>query len=769
MADHLIDNPMNCVDAATPAEDLFVDIFTETFGLEKTQYLMNEYPCKDIYGNNRYIDYVLQTSLQKYAIEIDGEQVHNPALISIDKYQDDLLKRNSLTYQRWQVYIWTYRQLANQREQVKSELRQFLGRDPHFEVGDDYLPYQKGKVLELRQHQQECLGNLEAWRSEKGSMALIADAQGTGKTTVAVLDAKKMGLPTLFIAHRLELLDQAVNRFRQLWPQARTERVTDYEDDNGADVVVASIQGLYQNLERFAPDRFGYLIIDEAHHAAADSYRKVISYFQPRFLLGLTATPERHDQESIMEIFKHEAHRLDLKTAVEIGELVPIRCVRVKTNIDFSRVRFNGVKYNIQDLDEKIHLPERNRLIVETYLNHVPSEKTVVFCASVAHARELAELFRDYSIPAHAVDGRMKRDERERILRDYHEGAVRVLCACDILNEGWDSPETSVLFMARPTLSRVIYMQQLGRGTRKAKGKEALLVFDFVDDSNRFNRAVNLHRLLKKKEYRPGGLVLAPPEQIAEEHASYLLGEKPDLILPHNVYAVDYEIVDLFDWQEEIQDMVSAHQLALELYVDDNTVRNWIDNGHISPGPDLEMKMGRATYRYFYRNRVDEIRSALGIKKRTVATLKDDFLSFVQTGDMSMSYKPVLLKGMLTLSDAKGEVDLAELTSYFRTYYQSRADQCLPIETSRSTVNRIDELSDFEVTRLMLTMPFEKFERKSFMQHNRDLKRVAFNPQLWKSLTAEDRAKLIRICDEQLERYYSKRVGGNMPITDADR
>ena len=760
MTDHLTDKPMECVDATTPAEDLFVDIFTEAFGLEKTQYLMNEYPCKDIYGNNRYIDYVLQTSLQKYAIEIDGEQVHNPALISIDKYQDDLLKRNSLTYQRWQVYIWTYRQLANQRDRVKSELREFLGQDPHFEVGDDYLPYQKGKVLELRQHQQESLENLEAWRSEKGSMALIADAQGTGKTTVAVMDARKMGLPTLFIAHRLELLDQAVNRFRQLWPEVRTERLADYEDDAGADVLVASIQGLYQNLERFGPDRFGYIIIDEAHHAAADSYRQVISYFQPRFLLGLTATPERHDQESIMEIFQHEAHRLDLKTAVEIGELVPIRCVRVKTNIDFSRVRFNGIKYNLQDLDEKIHLPERNRLIVETWLTHAPDQKTVVFCASVDHAREVAELFRDHGVPARAVDGRMKRDERETVLQDYHEGTIRVLCACDILNEGWDSPETSVLFMARPTLSRVIYLQQLGRGTRKAEGKEALLVFDFVDDSNRFNRAVNLHRLLKKKEYHPGGLVLAPEQQLAEEQAAYLLGAKPELYLPHNIYAADYELVDLFDWQEEIQDMVSAHQLALELYVDDDTVRNWIDNGRISPGPDLEMQMGRVTYRYFYKARVDEIRSRLGIKKRTAATLKEDFLSFVRAGDMSSSYKPVMLKGMLTLADARGEVDLAELTSYFRNYYQSRADQGLPIETLRSTVNRIDELSDFEVTRLMLTMPFEKFERKSFMEHKGDLKRVAFVPQLWKSLTADDREELVKICDEQLDSYFEKRVGG---------
>jgi len=127
---------------------------------------------------------------------------------------------------------------------------------------------------------------------------------------------------------------------------------------------------------------------------------------------------------------------------------------------------------------------------------------------------------------------------------------------------------------------------------------------------------------------------------------------------------------------------------------------------------------------------------------------------------MSMSYKPVMLKGMLTLADDKGEVDLGQLTGYFRAYYLGRAGRGLPVEMSSSRVNRIDELSDFELTRLMLTMPFEKFERKSFMQHNRDLKRVAFNPQLWKSLTADDRAGLIKICDEQLENYYEKRVGG---------
>jgi hypothetical protein len=115
--------------------------------------------------------------------------------------------------------------------------------------------------------------------------------------------------------------------------------------------------------------------------------------------------------------------------------------------------------------------------------------------------------------------------------------------------------------------------------------------------------------------------------------------------------------------------MVSTHRLELELYVADNTVRQWIDNGRISPGPDLEMKMGRVTYRYFYKNRIDEIRNILRIKKRTATTLEEDFLSFVRTDDMSMSYKPVLLKGMLTIANMKGEVDLDELIRYLRSYY----------------------------------------------------------------------------------------------------
>lgn len=158
------------VDTASFAEDLFVELFQEAFGLDKVQYLVNEYPCQNIYGDNCYIDYALKTKLAAYAIEIDGETWHNPALVSVDKYLDDLLKRNSLTHLGWKVFIWTYRQLVNEREKVKSELVQFLGHNPHFRIYDDYLPRQRGALIKLRPHQQETLVDTSALFMNSGQI-----------------------------------------------------------------------------------------------------------------------------------------------------------------------------------------------------------------------------------------------------------------------------------------------------------------------------------------------------------------------------------------------------------------------------------------------------------------------------------------------------------------------------------------------------------------------------------------------------------------------
>ena len=230
-----------------------------------------------------------------------------------------------------------------------------------------------------------------ATRIENGENdVVLMGATGTGKTVTAVMDAKRFGKRTLFLAHTVELVDQATKAFRELWPRATVGRYVESMKQGNAFVVCGSIQSVALNLERFKPDDFGYIIVDEAHHASADTYQKVLSYFTPEFTLGLTATPERADDKNILDIFKNTAHKLDIQTAVEIGELVPVRCIRIHTNIDLTKVRFNSVQYNIRDLESKIYVPERNQLIVDTWLQYVKDKRTVIFCASVKHAQEIA-------------------------------------------------------------------------------------------------------------------------------------------------------------------------------------------------------------------------------------------------------------------------------------------------------------------------------------------------------------------------------------------
>ena len=380
------------------AEDLFIRLFSETFGAEKAGYLYSQYHFYDIYQNSRYADFMLENQGRRVVIEIDDEGSHHKGLVASGKFYDDLLKQNSMVYLGWDVYRWAVRQMQLQPETVKDELRVFLGSHPRFREIEDYLPTQRGKALdgaelELKEHQLSALKSLEEMRGRGETIALLYHATGTGKTVTAVMDAKRCGGSVLFLAHTQELVGQAAETFQKLWPGVTVGRYMESVKEPDAHVVCGSVQSVALNLDCFREDAFDYLIVDEAHHAAADTYQKVLAFFQPAFTLGLTATPERSDGKSILDIFKNTAHRLDLKTAVELGELVPVRCIRIHTNIDLTKVRFNSVRYNIRDLESKIYVPERNRLIVDTWLRYVQNKRTVVFCASVWHAEEIAELF----------------------------------------------------------------------------------------------------------------------------------------------------------------------------------------------------------------------------------------------------------------------------------------------------------------------------------------------------------------------------------------
>jgi superfamily II DNA or RNA helicase len=389
-------------------------------------------------------------------------------------------------------------------------------------------------------------------RAEAKTIALLTHAQGAGKTITAIMDAKRLGGRTLFLAHTRDLVTQAYEKFRELWGEVSTGLFFGGVHAPEKHNVVGSIQSVSDHLTDFKPGDFSYIVIDEAHHATAPTYKRVLGYFTPRFLLGLTATPDRADGQSVLELFRDSAHRLSLREAVELGELVPIRCVRVQTNIDLSKVRFNQVHYNRKDIEETIIIPPRDRLIVRTYLDHVPGRKAVAFCVNVRHGEQLAEQFRLAGTPAQSVSGRMPGKQREEYLRAFRAGQLRVLCACDILNEGWDCPDVEVLLMARPTLSKVIYLQQLGRGTRKAPGKECLVVFDFVDNAHRYNQALSLHRVLGVNRYRPGTIVLGPPNVREAEERMLAAGEKPTTTLEIGLWARDYQEIDVFNWQEAL-------------------------------------------------------------------------------------------------------------------------------------------------------------------------------------------------------------------------
>ena len=491
---------------ASGAEDKFIELFSEVFGPEKTGKLLIQYGIQDIYGRNRYIDFAVLTNNEKIAIEIDGEGVHEPGKVSHEKYYDDLLKQNSMIYNNWKVYRWTDGQLKRFTDKVKDEIYTFLS-DVIEEGKEDCLLKPQGNVLELRDYQEEALSSLENMRKQGNTIALLYHATGIGKTVTAVEDAKSVGERTLFIAHTKELVEQAKEKFQLLWKDIDTGTYMGDIKEKDAYVVCGSVQSISANIEQFNKDDFKYIIIDEAHHASANTYGKILDYFEPDFTLGLTATPERSDGEDILNIFKNVAHKMDLETSIKRGHAAEIRCIRIKTDIDISDVRINGIKYDAKDLESKLFVPERNKIIVDTYLKFVKDKRTVVFCASVNNAEQVADLFRANGIKAEAVSGAMKQSKRSKILKDYEEGNIKVLCACDLLNEGWDSPKTEVLFMARPTMSKVIYMQQLGRGTRLCEGKEYLLVFDFIDNANLFNAPLSCHRMFNIEEYVPGALV----------------------------------------------------------------------------------------------------------------------------------------------------------------------------------------------------------------------------------------------------------------------
>ncbi|MBU8989009.1 DEAD/DEAH box helicase family protein [Faecalibacterium prausnitzii] len=635
--------PMKATSVNSRAEELFVQLFCEAFGPEKTENLQVQYPCVDIYGRHRYIDFALESPESKIAIEIDGETYHNPSKVSENKYADDLLKQNSLIYDNWKVYRWIYSQLEKQPEKVKDELITFLGTSPMFKAFEADLPVQMGQTIELRDYQQEATENLQKMREDGKTIALLYHATGVGKTITAATDAKAVGGRTLFLVNALKLASQAKETFAKVWPEATLGEYTGSQKDMTQTVIFATVQSISKDLEKFSPTDFDYLIVDECHHAAANTYQKIFTYFHPKFILGLTATPERSDGEDMLELFQNVAHKMDLKTAVERGVLVPIRCIRVKTNIDLTDVRINGIKYNSQDLESKLFIPERNQLIVDTYLKYVNGKKTVIFCASVDHAAEIAK-------------------------------------------------------------------------------------------------------------YQPMAYVLAPENKRKLDQDMLFQGEKPEAWLDVPIDMSDYEIIDLFNWQNSVKDMISQIEFVRMVDVQSETVERYIKDGKVKP--DLSIPFGdKRMFHYFREESIRNIAKQYGWDLITPQNMADKFMKFIETMDMSYSYKPVLLKAIYEYMDTSGRVALPDMVDYFIDFYEDRKVHGMIAEKSTSIYQK-GGYTRKNVEKNILSNPFKRFEDMRFLMRCKDVETIEVNPIIFRKLTREDWLHIVDVCDKSLEKYY---------------
>ena len=361
--------------------------------------------------------------------------------------------------------------------------------------------------MKLRDYQTEALERIERAAARGVRRQLGVAATGLGKTVMFTALARQMGVRTLVIAHRDELIEQAAAKVSEVWPEVEVGIVKGDRDEVNAHVVVASVQTLARprrlarvigeavdHVEQFLIDinprpAFGLVVVDEAHHAAADSYRTVLAALRcgepdGPLLLGVTATPDRGDGRGLDDLFDEVTFAYDLRWGIAREYLSDLRGVRVQLAADMRQLRTRGGDYDAGQAGQMLEDSNAPDLIVRAWLEHAPGRRTLVFTPTVATAISVAEQFKANGVAAGTVDGGMDIDTRRDMIAAFKAGTIDVLVNCQVLTEGFDEPRTDCVVVARPTKSRALYTQMVGRGTRLHPDKTDCLIIDVVGASD---------------------------------------------------------------------------------------------------------------------------------------------------------------------------------------------------------------------------------------------------------------------------------------------
>ncbi len=518
-------------------------------------------------------------------------------------------------------------------------------------------------IYEPRGAQIEALYALHKTRQEGFDKALVVAATGIGKTYLAAFDSKEYKR-VLFVAHREEILKQAAISFKNIRKHQDVGFFYGEQKEADKELVFALVQTLgkkeYLCEEYFAKDAFDYIIIDEFHHAAAGNYKNIMEYFTPKFMLGLTATPERLDSKDVFALCDYNSvYEIRLKEAINKGWLVPFRYYGIyDETVDYTQIEIRNGKYDSKQLEKEFMIHRRAELILKHYLKY-NSKSGMGFCTSRNHAEYMAKYFNEHHVTSVAVysgEQGENAQERNKALSELKAGKVRVVFSVDMFNEGVDVPSIDTVLFLRPTESPTVFLQQLGRGLRKYKDKAYLNVLDFIGN---FKKMGQIPFLLSDKNYDSKAIRTGSPMSF----------EYPD----DCIIDFDFRLIDLFKKEaerelhikerikeayDEVKDKLGYRPSRVELFL------------HMEDRVYQAMK-SNAKYNILkdYMSFLNDIGELTDEEKLLFNSIAKDFIHMLETTGMVKSYKMPVLKAFYNEGNVKLEVNEEDIYRSFKAFY----------------------------------------------------------------------------------------------------
>ncbi|MFD2212377.1 DEAD/DEAH box helicase family protein [Metabacillus endolithicus] len=545
--------------------------------------------------------------------------------------------------------------------------------------------------IQPRFAQVEALEELEKTYDEGYKSALVVMATGLGKTYLAGFFAKRFKR-VLFIAHREEILTQAQKSFSTIIKESTFGIYNGNKKEANVDHVFASIftLSMKQHLEVFKPDDFDLIVIDEFHHAAAASYQRVLDYFQPSFLLGITATPDRNDNKDVYSICAgNVAYRIDFLEAIQRDWLAPFQYYGVYDETDYSNITWLGNRYDEEELLQAQLKDEMAQNILDAWVKHKKS-KTLVFCSSIKQATFLSQFFNQNNYNTISLHSKQKDIRRDEAIKQLEQGELDAIFTVDLFNEGVDIPAVDTLLFVRPTESLTVFTQQVGRGLRLHAEKDYCVIIDLIGNYRNADIKLSLFDTSERKGKETTTIPTVPQSCgiNLELNVINLLKEMTKKKQPRKE--------KLLQSYRDLKQELGRRPTYLELH--------------------LKGQSESIQYRQEFKSYIGFLNSAeeLTEQEKLVFQKYEDWLVEVEKTGMAKSYKMVVLLAMLERgpSDWYKPVTAEEVAPFFHSYL-TETNYRKQIDFSDKETKALWDYNGLKVSRLISKMPMSKWSGSS--------------------------------------------------------